>query len=75
MRGLRFVRLGDARRGRASPIASRMTKRALFNVVGASAFSSDATIRAYARHIWNIVKAELSESSPVPNSTLDRLGE
>jgi starch phosphorylase len=36
-------------------------RRALFNIVGASAFSSDATIRAYAREIWGIgpVKAEL----------------
>jgi starch phosphorylase len=35
-------------------------KRALFNIVGGSAFSSDATIRAYARDIWDIVplKAE-----------------
>ncbi|MDP9001307.1 MAG: glycogen/starch/alpha-glucan phosphorylase [Myxococcota bacterium] len=38
------------------------TQRALYNIVGASAFSSDATIRAYARDIWNIVpiKAELT---------------
>ena len=37
------------------------SRRALFNIVGASSFSSDATIRAYARDIWNIVpvKAEL----------------
>jgi starch phosphorylase len=37
------------------------SRHALFNIVGASAFSSDATIRAYARDIWNIapVKAEL----------------
>jgi starch phosphorylase len=36
-------------------------RRALFNIVGASAFSSDATIRAYAHDIWGIVpvKAEL----------------
>ena len=53
------------------------TKRALYNIVGGSTFSSDATIRAYARDIWNIVpvKAELPGSSRVSNSTLDRLGE
>ncbi len=53
------------------------TKRALCNIVGASRFSSDATIRAYAREIWNIVPvmAELAGSSNVSNSTLDRLGE
>ncbi len=36
-------------------------RRSLFNIVGAGAFSSDATIRAYAREIWNIVpvKAEM----------------
>jgi glycogen phosphorylase len=53
------------------------TKRSLFNIVGASAFSSDATIRAYARDIWNIVpvKAELAERSRVADSALDRLGE
>jgi starch phosphorylase len=53
------------------------TRRALFNIVGASAFSSDATIRAYARDIWNIVpvKAEVPESLRVSNSAHDRLGE
>jgi starch phosphorylase len=53
------------------------TKRSLFNIVGGSAFSSDATIRAYARDIWNIVpvKAELAERSRAPDSALDRLGE
>jgi starch phosphorylase len=53
------------------------TKRALLNVVGASAFSSDATIRAYARDIWNLVpvKAELTEQqSRVSNSAHDALG-
>jgi starch phosphorylase len=30
-------------------------RRSLFNIVGASAFSSDATVRAYAREIWDIV--------------------
>jgi starch phosphorylase len=53
------------------------TTRALYNIVGASRFSSDATIRAYAREIWNIVpvKADLTGSSHVSNSILDRLGE
>ncbi|MDP9152016.1 MAG: glycogen/starch/alpha-glucan phosphorylase [Myxococcota bacterium] len=39
-------------------------RRSLFNIVGASGFSSDATIRAYAREIWDLVpvKAELRES-------------
>jgi starch phosphorylase len=38
------------------------TRRSLFNIVGASAFSSDATVRAYARDIWGIVpvKADVS---------------
>jgi starch phosphorylase len=37
-------------------------RRSLFNIVGASAFSSDNTIRQYAREIWNIepVKTDLS---------------
>jgi starch phosphorylase len=40
-------------------------RRSLFNIVGASAFSSDATINAYAREIWGIVpvKAEVAERS------------
>jgi starch phosphorylase len=29
-------------------------RRALFNIAGASAFSSDATIQAYADEIWKI---------------------
>ncbi|MDP9036968.1 MAG: glycogen/starch/alpha-glucan phosphorylase [Myxococcota bacterium] len=39
-------------------------RRSLYNIVGASGFSSDATIRAYAREIWDLVpvKAELRES-------------
>jgi glycogen phosphorylase len=38
-------------------------RRSLFNIVGASAFSSDATIKAYAREIWNIVpvKADIGD--------------
>jgi starch phosphorylase len=54
------------------------SKRALRNIVGATAFSSDATIRAYARDIWNIVpiKADLADRpSRVANSAGDRLGE
>jgi starch phosphorylase len=40
-------------------------KRALYNIAGASAFTSDATIRAYAREIWNLkpVKAELNQTT------------
>jgi glycogen phosphorylase len=43
-------------------------RRSLFNVVGASAFSSDATISAYAREIWGIVpvKAEIGERVGAP---------
>jgi starch phosphorylase len=29
-------------------------RRSLYNIVGAAAFSSDATIRAYAREIWHL---------------------
>jgi starch phosphorylase len=38
-------------------------RHSLFNIAGASRFSSDATIRAYARDIWGIepVKAELPD--------------
>jgi starch phosphorylase len=37
------------------------SRAALFNIAGASRFTSDATIRAYAREIWNVVpiKAQL----------------
>ncbi len=37
-------------------------RRSLFNIVGGSTFSSDTTIRAYAREIWGIVpvKAEMT---------------
>jgi starch phosphorylase len=40
-------------------------RRSLFNIVGASAFSSDNTIRQYAREIWNIepMKTDLSRVS------------
>jgi starch phosphorylase len=40
------------------------SKRALCNIAGASTFSSDATIRAYAKEIWDLmpVKAELGRS-------------
>jgi starch phosphorylase len=38
------------------------SRRALFNIMGASRFSSDATIRQYASEIWGIVpvKTDLS---------------
>jgi starch phosphorylase len=40
-------------------------RRSLFNIVGGSAFSSDNTIRQYAREIWGIepIKTELSSVS------------
>jgi starch phosphorylase len=40
-------------------------KKSLFNIVGGGTFSSDATIRAYARDIWRIVpvKADLVDRS------------
>jgi starch phosphorylase len=43
-------------------------RRALFNIAGAGAFSSDATIRAYAEEIWNLKpqKANLGLAAPVP---------
>ena len=39
------------------------SRKSLFNIVGASAFSSDATIRAYARDIWGLtpVKADITD--------------
>jgi starch phosphorylase len=41
------------------------SRRSLFNIIGASAFSSDNTIRQYAREIWNIepVKTDLTSVS------------
>jgi starch phosphorylase len=38
------------------------SRRSLFNIIGASAFSSDNTIRQYAREIWSIepIKTDLS---------------
>jgi len=30
------------------------SRRALFNIMGASRFSSDATIRQYAKEIWGL---------------------
>jgi starch phosphorylase len=41
-------------------------RHALFNIVGASAFTSDATIRAYAREIWGIVPVK-AELGPAPS--------
>lgn len=40
-------------------------RRSLFNIAGASAFSSDATVHAYAREIWAVtpVKADLGQTS------------
>jgi starch phosphorylase len=39
-------------------------RRALFNIVGGSAFSSDATISAYAREIWNLAPVKAVVPSP-----------
>ena len=52
-------------------------RRSLFNIVGASAFSSDATIDAYAREIWGIVpvKAELVEQSGLTATAAAATGE
>jgi starch phosphorylase len=46
-------------------------RRSLFNIVGASAFSSDSTIRAYAREIWDIVpvKADVPDRSGPSTAT------
>jgi starch phosphorylase len=51
--------LRDAAQRFASP--REWARQSLLNIAGASAFSSDATIMAYAREIWGIVptKAEL----------------
>jgi starch phosphorylase len=40
-------------------------RRALYNLVAGGAFSSDATIRAYAREIWDLapIKAEIGDDS------------
>ena len=48
------------------------SRRSLFNIVGASAFSSDATIRAYAREIWGLVpvKADVGERSTTSNTAV-----
>ncbi len=43
------------------------SRRALLNIAGASMFSSDATIRQYAREIWNLtpVKVDMSDRDRV----------
>jgi starch phosphorylase len=54
------------------------SRRALRNVIAGTAFSSDATIRAYARDIWNVapVKADLDDRpSGVANAVGDGLAE
>jgi starch phosphorylase len=55
--------LHDAGRVYASP--REWARHVVFNIAGACKFSSDATIRAYARDIWGIVpvKAELERES------------
>jgi glycogen phosphorylase len=39
-------------------------RKSLFNIVGGSAFSSDATIRAYAREIWAIAPIKVDVAPP-----------
>jgi glycogen phosphorylase len=56
--------MGEAARVFQSP--REWARRSLFNIVGGSTFSSDATIRAYAREIWDIV--------PVKAETMERNG-
>jgi starch phosphorylase len=56
----------------------KWSRRALFNIVGGSSFTSDATIRAYARDIWKIVpvRADLAErTSRAAMASGDRPGE
>ena len=57
VRRLRRVRAA-AKRDAAELLSHKpreWARRALHNIAGASAFSSDATIRAYADEIWNVV--------------------
>ena len=44
------------------PTSADWSRRALYNIAGASRFSSDATIRQYAAEIWNLepVKTDLA---------------
>jgi starch phosphorylase len=55
----------DAARVYASP--REWARHVVYNIAGACTFSSDATIRAYARDIWDIapVKAEIDRESGV----------
>jgi starch phosphorylase len=43
-------------------------RRALFNIAGASAFSSDSTIHAYAEEIWNLKPQKANLALAVPSS-------
>jgi glycogen phosphorylase len=53
---------GEARAAEAYRDPRGWSRRALFNIAGASRFSSDATIRQYASEIWNLnpVKTDLT---------------
>jgi starch phosphorylase len=56
----------EARAAAAYDSPRDWARRSLFNIVGASSFSSDNTIRQYAQDIWSIepVKTDLSSVSP-----------
>jgi starch phosphorylase len=58
----------EARAAAAYESPRDWARRSLFNIVGASAFSSDNTIRQYAQDIWNIEpsKTDLGCVSPGP---------
>jgi starch phosphorylase len=45
---------GEARAAAAYADRTAWSRMALANIIGASRFSSDATIRAYAKEIWGL---------------------
>jgi len=47
-------------------------RKSLFNIVGGSAFSSDATIRAYAREIWGIAPIKVDVAPPADGARAPR---
>jgi starch phosphorylase len=59
----------EARAARTYRDGRDWARRSLFNIVGASAFSSDNTIRQYASEIWEIspMKTDFSLLSPTPS--------
>jgi starch phosphorylase len=42
------------------------TKRSILNVAGMGKFSSDRTIREYAKHIWHIAPIDTREKTAIP---------